>query len=85
MAKDARGEPEDDALDVIDLITDEPVPIGRRIEPPPDEDERRPPRKRRLILIAIAAAVVTIVGVSVVVTRDGDGTQGVGLASDDTR
>ena len=84
VAKDARGEPEDDALDVIDLITDEPVPIGRRIEPPPDEEERRPPRKRRLILIAIAAAVVTIVGVSVVVTRDGDGTQGVGLASDDT-
>ena len=41
VAKDARGEPEDDALDVIDLITDEPVPIGRRIEPPPDE-ERTP-------------------------------------------
>ena len=28
VAKDARDEPEDDALDVIDLITDEPVPIG---------------------------------------------------------
>ena len=84
MAKDARDEPVDDALDVIDLITDEPVPTGRRIDPEPDEREPRVSPKRRLILCAIAALVVASVGVSVIVTRNNDDPQGVGIASDDS-
>jgi hypothetical protein len=87
VAKDAheRGEDDElDVLDVVDLLTDEPVPTGRRLEPEPERDEanaRTPNRRRRILALAIAA-VVAIVGVSVVVTRDDNDPEGVGIAEE---
>jgi hypothetical protein len=80
---------DDDALEVIDLFTDEPVTPGTRHTRNHDRDpgagDERPPRRRRNLVIALGVLVLVVASVTVAVTRDGrsGGDASVGLASKD--
>jgi hypothetical protein len=80
----AKGPPDDEPLDVIDLIANEPPPSIRTSAPVPHDDRAQPRRRRRYLLIAIAAVVLIVGAATTIVSRD-DGTpdRSVGLASND--
>jgi hypothetical protein len=69
---DLKNDSDDDDLEVIDLLAEEPI-LRPEPEPEPEAgDEDRPPRRRRLLVLAIAA-VAAIAGVSVAVVSRDDG------------
>jgi hypothetical protein len=80
-----KGPRDDDPLDVIELIANEPPPSIGAPAPEQGDDERPPRRRRRYLVIAIASVVLIVAAVTMVLTRDDGGPdQSVGLASNDT-
>ena len=80
----ADSDPDEDVLEVIDLLTDEPVPITRtrRSDAEPETDRVPAPMRRRVLLIGAALLTAMLVGGIIMNARD-DERAGVGLASDE--